>query len=243
MANLPAGLYKLSLEANPWRCDCRLRSLKEWLLSTRTPLSAPVECAQRGKAARSLPAGGQWAPEDKDNSDSKLASVMTSRQARVPSASAINSQTIDYLEQLDVDEFVCPPKAVVASNAPSSDQQSVNRKHVEIKAAANSGAGLLGQVLEYLGPTLVQGRLPPPSFSGSVSEAQDPEGAGHGTSSSSRKQIKSSARQILSSGQFASRADPKRAPRVEPLHTIEGESCTSLLELSSHLTPKYLVKS
>lgn len=44
MAALPVGLHQLSLEDNPWHCDCRLAPLKRWLQSTRTPLSAPVRC-------------------------------------------------------------------------------------------------------------------------------------------------------------------------------------------------------
>lgn len=38
------GLHQLSLEDNPWHCDCRLAPLKRWLQSTRTPLNAPVRC-------------------------------------------------------------------------------------------------------------------------------------------------------------------------------------------------------
>lgn len=34
----------MSLEENPWNCDCRLAPLKRWLQTTRTPLSAPVRC-------------------------------------------------------------------------------------------------------------------------------------------------------------------------------------------------------
>lgn len=41
---LPRGLHQLSLEENPWKCDCRLLALKRWLLTTRTPLRAPVRC-------------------------------------------------------------------------------------------------------------------------------------------------------------------------------------------------------
>lgn len=41
---LPGGLHELSLEENPWKCDCRLYELKQWLLTTRTPLRAPVRC-------------------------------------------------------------------------------------------------------------------------------------------------------------------------------------------------------
>lgn len=59
MDALPVGLHQLSLEENPWICDCRLWALKRWLASSRTPLSAPVRCLELSTRS----AGEQPAPD------------------------------------------------------------------------------------------------------------------------------------------------------------------------------------
>lgn len=71
MDTLPVGLHQLSLEENPWICDCRLWSLRRWLASTRTPLSSPVRCPGRlalggsleQLAEQELVCAPKWAPE------------------------------------------------------------------------------------------------------------------------------------------------------------------------------------
>lgn len=33
------GLHSIELSGNPWRCDCRLRALKRWLVAANVPLT------------------------------------------------------------------------------------------------------------------------------------------------------------------------------------------------------------
>lgn len=86
MDALPVGLHQLSLEENPWICDCRLWALKRWLASSRTPLSAAVRClGQSAGSAGELPDSGRLSSS---------------------SSSAADLQ----LNQLSEQEFVCAPK-------------------------------------------------------------------------------------------------------------------------------------
>lgn len=129
MAALPANLHQLSLEENPWSCDCRLLSLKRWLLATRTPLSAPVKCHSIGgqdrRAARELdrpverrrrlPAnggagGGQLATLN------EMAAVDTSGGEDWTQGRGAGGGSL-LLGQLALEEFVCAPRA--AEGAPT----------------------------------------------------------------------------------------------------------------------------
>lgn len=37
-------LHEIELHNNPWYCDCRLRSVKEWLIKTKTPYPEVLKC-------------------------------------------------------------------------------------------------------------------------------------------------------------------------------------------------------
>lgn len=39
-----AGLHAIELGNNPWACDCRLRPLKQWLVSNNVPHSLDPTC-------------------------------------------------------------------------------------------------------------------------------------------------------------------------------------------------------
>jgi hypothetical protein len=119
VAHLPTGLHQLSLEGNPWRCDCRLRALKSWLTATRTLLSAPVECSQQQQ--RPPAASGERAEQPAE----RRASAWRAAGHQEPAARVRNDTSadspgrthkgppppVDYLDRLDVDDFVCAPRA------------------------------------------------------------------------------------------------------------------------------------
>ena len=50
----------MELFGNPWRCDCRLRALKRWLVSANVPLTEDAACSEprrlRGKKFGALAA-------------------------------------------------------------------------------------------------------------------------------------------------------------------------------------------
>lgn len=45
------GLHVIELANNPWGCDCRLRPLKNWLISNNVPYSVDPKCAQPPRLA------------------------------------------------------------------------------------------------------------------------------------------------------------------------------------------------
>lgn len=149
-------MYQLSLEANPWQCDCRLRSLKSWLLRTRTPLSAPIKCApiaplaagneeqdgeQARRTARSLDAnqaGKQLASERSDNLTPAGAGAQTGgRSSRAP----VTSDQV-YLDQLALDaDFVCAPRANLQAPLTVTDLSSTQGSGPELEAPWLGGWG------------------------------------------------------------------------------------------------------
>lgn len=44
MVNPFSTLYALELHQNPWRCDCRVRSVRKWMLRHNIPISSPPQC-------------------------------------------------------------------------------------------------------------------------------------------------------------------------------------------------------
>lgn len=153
MANLPVGLHQLSLEGNPWRCDCRLRALKSWLISTRTPLSAPVECraqpARRPALQASAAAAASAAASASASGD--LSGKWTRDQRRP-------SPPVDYLDQLDVDDFVCAPRAAYhpadrlgRAKSPQGARQTTNNGEQIGEATGGGGRDIGGNsILKFL---------------------------------------------------------------------------------------------
>lgn len=43
MSSLSA-VYELTLHHNPWRCDCTMRTFREWMIEHRIPLSYSPNC-------------------------------------------------------------------------------------------------------------------------------------------------------------------------------------------------------
>jgi len=39
------GLHGIELSGNPWSCDCRLRALKEWIVTANVPHTIEPTCA------------------------------------------------------------------------------------------------------------------------------------------------------------------------------------------------------
>jgi hypothetical protein len=39
------GLHGIELSGNPWACDCRLRALKEWIVTANVPHTIEPTCA------------------------------------------------------------------------------------------------------------------------------------------------------------------------------------------------------
>lgn len=129
---LPAGLHQLSLEDNPWRCDCRLTPLKRWLDTNRIPLSAPTRCFIKEDEEKNY--------HDDDNNKEGLSisrhheqeqrreqtSTRAEEVARAQESASISgkeSQTDGgsrrlqmttgslFIDQISVDHFVCAPRA------------------------------------------------------------------------------------------------------------------------------------
>ena len=51
MLSFVSGLHVIELANNPWGCDCRLRPLKNWLISNNVPYSVDPKCAQPPRLA------------------------------------------------------------------------------------------------------------------------------------------------------------------------------------------------
>lgn len=145
MESLPQGLHQLSLEENPWQCDCRALQLKRWLLSTRIPLSAPVRCSRFFASPPSpLPAVPNNA-EDEEDDDNESNSIWTpAADAESERGQAASSA---YLDRLPVESFVCAPRAGSASSSGAR-----NSSLLKSGPAAN-----LASILAYLEPTLING--------------------------------------------------------------------------------------
>ncbi|XP_054708605.1 leucine-rich repeat-containing protein 4C-like [Uloborus diversus] len=39
-------LYALELQQNPWNCDCRIRSVRKWMIRHNIPISSPPQCTE-----------------------------------------------------------------------------------------------------------------------------------------------------------------------------------------------------
>ncbi|KAF8784351.1 uncharacterized protein LOC129959443 [Argiope bruennichi] len=44
MVNPFSTLYGLELHQNPWHCDCRIRSVRKWMMRHNIPISSPPQC-------------------------------------------------------------------------------------------------------------------------------------------------------------------------------------------------------
>lgn len=136
LAALPIGLHQLSLEENPWICDCRLLTLKRWLLSSRTPLRAPVRCHSMGLS--------EWRIRQRNQQPSYAhQQVIATRDTPTK---------LQFLHQLALDEFVCPPQGRAAK---LSGHESAMAK----PPSAASQILDVATVYEYLWPTLIRAPL------------------------------------------------------------------------------------
>lgn len=112
MEVLPTSLHQLSLEQNPWQCDCRQLALKRWLERTRTPLSAPAKCGlihlsanhRRRRQLRHDSNGlqRQQSDDDDDGDDD------------------VEDKQLHSLDQIADEQLVCAPQ-IVASRRRQTD--------------------------------------------------------------------------------------------------------------------------
>ncbi|CAA3006436.1 Leucine-rich repeat-containing protein 26 [Olea europaea subsp. europaea] len=119
VAHLPVGLFELSLESNPWRCDCRLRDLRLWLGRTRTPLSAPARCSPAGPQAetlndldrQSLLLGDRAMRHEqlrrKPGRGTSAASGPAAKAGALETGAELEPK---FLDRMEPDEFVCAPR-------------------------------------------------------------------------------------------------------------------------------------
>lgn len=127
---LPIELHQFGIEDNPWNCDCRLVSLKRWIEDTRTPLSAPTKCWSTGESFEQQATQAKFATEIGANKrttgsgelpvgangkrlrrDDKLSSA-----AGAATTTTTSSSSSLFIDQISLDYFVCPPRAIPVSS-------------------------------------------------------------------------------------------------------------------------------
>lgn len=108
-------LHQLSLDGNPLVCDCRSRSLKQWLLSSRTPLSAPIRCHQQPRSPLDDSNAALWPMEPMESAE-----VTTQRPLNSsPTSSQRQEEVLEfYLDQVELGDFVCAPSWAGAASGP-----------------------------------------------------------------------------------------------------------------------------
>lgn len=137
MAQFPVGLHQLSLEENPWRCDCRLASLKRWLEQTRTPLSGPAKCdninnnndfnnehhsheyeakvrTNRRMMTSNIPHGdlSHHSKIGMNRSNEIFEGNESSARQLQSKAENEGEERALFIDQMNLDHLVCPPQAI-----------------------------------------------------------------------------------------------------------------------------------
>lgn len=143
---LPGGLHQLSLEENPWKCDCRLLALKRWLLTTRTPLRAPVRCQSTSlmSSAQTVVAlkGGTNTIETsnfketpiKNRLHSSAISATYNNLQQQLDQTIQSSQTSSFQQARSENSFI---KAPISSSPPSSSFMSISGDIMSSKLQQN----------------------------------------------------------------------------------------------------------